>query len=317
MNKASITSVDYKTEKFISLKSQRVRRGDLGRKQRRAGFFLAAPALVHISIFIALPFAVNIFFGFTDYAFGPGWKFIGIQNYVDLMNDEIFRTSLVNTLFYSIGAVPLAMAIALAVAVGLNRTMTGSKFLRALYYVPTVTASIAVGTIWLWIYQPDTGLASHVLGFFGVHNPTFTMGTSTALPSVILVAVWQGIGAKMIIYLAALQGVPTELKEAANLDGANSWQTFWNVVWPQLGPAHLFVLITSVISSFQVFDLVYVLSSGSGGPINSTRVVAFDVYKNAFDSLKFGYACAESVVLILVMATLIFTGFRLQKRTEG
>jgi ABC-type sugar transport system permease subunit len=133
---------------------------------------------------------------------------------------------------------------------------------------------------------------------------------------VIVVAIWQGIGAKMIIYLAALQGVPVELKEAANLDGANAWQTFRNVVWPHLGPAHLFVLVTSVIASFQVFDLVYILSAGSGGPVNSTRVVALDVYKNAFDSLKFGYACAESVILIFVMAILIFTGFRLQKRSE-
>jgi ABC-type sugar transport system permease subunit len=317
MQMTSYGSAAQRGEKTLVFTTRKGRRGELARKQRRAGIFLSAPALIHISIFIALPFFLNVFFGFTDYAFSPDWKFVWFQNYLELFKDDVFRTSLVNTLFYSAGAVPVAMAIALTVAVGLNRAMKGAKFLRSLYYVPTVTASIAVGTIWLWIYQPNTGLASHVLQFLGIHNSTFMAGTSTALPSVIVVAIWQGIGAKMIIYLAALQGVPVELKEAANLDGANAWQTFRNVVWPHLGPAHLFVLVTSVIASFQVFDLVYVMSNGSGGPVNSTRVVALDVYKNAFDSLQFGYACAESVILIFVMAILIFTGFRLQKRAES
>jgi multiple sugar transport system permease protein len=157
-------------------------------------------------------------------------------------------------------------------------------------------------------------LANAVLGLIGIKPVSWLQSTSTALPSIMLVGVWQGLGAKMVIYLAALQGVSREQQEAAQLDGARPWQVFRYVTWPALGAAHFFVLITSIIASFQVFDLVYVMTKG--GPVNATRVLGFDIYQNAFQSLRLGYASAESVIMFIMIAVVTVFGFRLQRRNS-
>src|SRR5438128_4475374 len=216
--------------------------------QRRTGVILIAPYLVHVIMFTALPMLMALGLSFTNYAFIGAPQWVGLQNYGQLLSDERFRLATLNTVLYSIVAVPVAMAIALLIALGLNQKIRFRNFYRAAYYMPQVTATVAVATIWLWIYNPDVGLANAVLNVFGLGRVRWLVDPSWALPALMIVGVWQGLGAKMIIYLAALQGIPREILEAARTDGANPWQVFRHVMWPQLGAANFFVLVTSIIA---------------------------------------------------------------------
>jgi len=286
-------------------------RSGLRQAQRRAGWVLALPALLHITVFLALPLFIAVVLGFTDYDFSTSWSWVGLGNYHELIGDERFRRALLNTVLYTIAVVPVAMAVALAVAIGLNQSIRARGAFRAVYYLPVVTATVAVATVWLWIYDPDTGLFNAILGFFGIGSVRWLADPGTALPSLMAVGIWQGLGAKIVIYLAALQGVRRELVESARVDGATSWLVFRHVTWPALRPVQFFVLVTSIIASFQVFDLVYVMTRG--GPANSTTVLTFDIYQNAFSGLRLGYASAETVVTFLLIATFVYVGLRVQR----
>jgi multiple sugar transport system permease protein len=278
------------------------------RAQRRTGALLLAPYLIHVVVFTAIPMVMALALSFTDYGFlsAPAW--VGLLNYAQLATDDRFRTATINTVLYSIVAVPIAMAIALTLALGLNQKIRFRNLYRAAFYLPQVTATVAVATIWLWIYNPDVGLANALLGLLGLGRVRWLVDPAWALPALMIVGVWQGLGAKMIIYLAALQGIPREQLEAAKIDGASAWQSFRHVTWPQLGPANFFVLVTSIIASFQIFDQVYVMTKG--GPVTSTVVLTYDIYQNAFDRLRLGYASAESVVLLMLIGIVTLISLR-------
>lgn len=287
------------------------RTGGVERARARAGWFLLAPGLLHSVIFIALPAAIVIVLSFTDARVIGGGEWVGLANYVDLAGDPLFRGALWHTLLYTIAVVPVAMAVSIIVAIGLNQNIRGRTMFRTLFYIPVVTSTVAVAAVWLWIYNPSAGLGNEFLAFFGISPSGWLTDPETALPALMAIGIWQGLGAKMVLYLAALQNVPHELIEAARIDGANRWQVFWNVTWPALAPAHFFVLVTSIASSFQVFDLVYVTTLG--GPANATNVVAFDIFSNAFRRLQTGYACAETVIMLLMVGVFIYLG-RLTQR---
>jgi multiple sugar transport system permease protein len=285
-------------------------RGSILRHQKRAGWWFIAPALVHSVIFTIIPVIAVVVLAFTDYSFGGRTNFVGFENFTDLLGDNGFRSAFVNTIVYALVVVPLSMVIALLVAIGLNQRIRGLSFFRTAYYVPTVTASVAVGVVWLWIFNPGSGLANEVLSFFGLGRAGWLVDPDLALPSLMIIGIWQGIGAKMIIYLAALQGVPQQLVEAATIDGAGKWKVFWNVTWPALGPAQFFVLITSIVGTFQVFDLIYITTKG--GPGTATNVLVFDIYNNAFQNLQLGYASAETIIMMLLIGAFIIIGRKLQ-----
>lgn len=286
------------------------------RAQRRAGLVMMAPALINVSIFLGIPLVLAFALSFTDYGFFAPPQFIGVENYTEMFADSDFRISVMNTVVYTILVVPFAMALALLVALALNLEIRGRGVYRVMFYIPVVTATVSVATVWLWILNPSFGLANQVLGLFGLPPSRWLTDPDTALVSLAIVGIWQGLGTKMVIYLAALQGVDPVLIEAARLDGANRWQIFWNITWPSLGPAHFFVFITSIIASFQVFDLVYVTTEG--GPANATRVLVYDIYQNAFSRLDLGYASAESVFMFALMAVFIAAGLWLQRsKSDG
>lgn len=290
--------------------AERRRRTSILRSQKRAGWWFLAPALVHSAIFAVIPIIAVIVLSFTDYSFSPSIHWLGVKNFTDLIADDSFRAAFVNTVLYVVIVVPIAMALALLIALGLNQRIKGLSFYRTAFYIPTVTATVAVGVVWLWIFNPGSGLANGVLSLFGLGPASWLVSPTLALPSLMVIGIWQGIGAKMIIYLAALQGVPTQLIEAAKIDGANKWTIFWNVTWPSIAPAQFFVLITSIVSTFQVFDLVYVTTKG--GPGVATNVLVFDIYNNAFQSLHLGYASAETVIMMLLIGAFVLIGRRLQ-----
>jgi multiple sugar transport system permease protein len=286
------------------------RRSSVVSRQKRAGWWMIAPALVQSVVFITVPTIAAVLLAFTDYSFGGAPNFVGGANFVELFGDIRFRAALVNTVLYVLVVVPVSMAIALAVAIALNQKIRALGAFRTAYYIPVVTATVAVGTVWLWIFNSGSGLANGVLALFGLSPVGWLTDPDHALSSLMVVGIWQGLGAKMIIYLAALQGVSPQLVEAANLDGANRWQVFRFVTWPSLGPAQFFVLITSIVGTFQVFDLVYVMTKG--GPGLATNVLVFDVYNNAFQSLRLGYASAETVIMMILIGGFIVIGRRLQ-----
>jgi multiple sugar transport system permease protein len=281
------------------------------RSQVRTGWMLLAPALLHSGIFIVIPVVAAITLSFTDYSFGDSWSWVGFQNYTDLFRDQDFLAALKNTVLYAIVVIPVSMAISLAIAMGLNQKIRAIGFFRTAFYLPTVTATVAIATIWLWIYNPGSGLANGFLSLFGFAPGRWLSDPNTALPSLMVVGIWQGLGTKIIIYLAALQGVSRDLLESAALDGASRWQKFVNVTWPALGPVQFFVLVTSIVGTFQVFDLVYVMTKG--GPGTETTVLVLDIYQNAFQALRLGSASAETVIMMILIAAFIGLGRLLQK----
>jgi multiple sugar transport system permease protein len=260
---------------------------------------MVAPAGLHALIWIAIPVVATFVLSVTNYNVLEPLRFVGLANYRKALGDPVFRKSIFNTVVYTFFTVPVAMAVALFLAVLLNDNIRGRAWYRSAYFLPQITATVAVAMVWLQIYDPQSGLANRVLSLIGVNGPAWLADPSFALPSVIIVGIWHGIGIKMLIYLAALQSLPPDVYEAAELDGANAWQRFHRITLPMLRAATFFVAVVSVISAFQVFDQVYVLTQG--GPAHATTMMTYEVYKSAFVNYQMGLASAKSVVLFVFL----------------
>ncbi|TCO21377.1 multiple sugar transport system permease protein [Kribbella steppae] len=285
------------------------------RSRRRAGLLMVAPALLHATIWIGIPLVAAVVLSFTSYDVLTPPRFVGLENFRDLFGDDVFRRAVLNTSIYTFFTVPVAMAIALLIALMLNTKLTGRAIFRTAIFIPQVTATIAVALVWLWIYDPRSGLANAVLSFLGLSGPNWLSSTSWAMPAVIAVGIWQGIGLKMLIYLAALQSLPAELYEAASVDGASKVRQFFSLTLPLLKPATFFVFVTSVIGAFQSFDQVYILTDG--GPANSTTMMTYEIYKSAFREFRMGYACAQSLVLFALLLVLTLVNRRITGGDRG
>lgn len=277
---------------------------------------MLAPALVHLVWWIGIPVVATFVLAFTDYDVLAGTvDWVGFANFEAIFADEVWNASIWHTVAYTFFTVPVAMALAVLIAVLLNNKMRLRSWYRAAYFLPHVTATVAIALVWLWMYEPNIGLLNAVLAMFGVDGPSWLNDPSWALPSVIVVGIWKGIGVKMLIYLAALQSIPPDLYEAANLDGAGRARTFFSITLPLLKPATFFVFVVSVIDAFQVFDQIYVLTP-DGGPANSTTVMTYEVYRSAFQEFDISTACAQSVVLFGFLLVLTVIGRRLTGRGD-
>lgn len=276
---------------------------------QRAGYLFVLPAFAHMLLWTGIPLIASAVLAFTSYDVITAPKFVGLANFREMFADPVFVRSILNTAVYSFFTVPVAMGIALLLAVLLNTGLHGRWFFRTAIFVPQVTATIAVALVWLWMYDPGNGLFNSVLSLFGVSGPSWLQSTSFAMPSVILVGIWQGIGLKMLIYLAALQNLPPEVYEAAEVDGASAARRFFSITVPMLKPATFFVLVTSVVGAFQSFDQIYVLTDG--GPANTTTMMTYEIYKSAFREFRMGYACAESLVLFALLVVLTIANRRM------
>jgi multiple sugar transport system permease protein len=231
--------------------------------------------------------------------------FKGIDNFKHLMEDPLFRKSLWNTFYYTIVSVPIAMTLSLMLALLLNNAMKGLAFFRTLYFLPVISSTVAVALVWRWIYNKDYGLLNTFLSWLHLPQPNWLGSTAWSMPAIILMSVWKEIGYFMVIYLAGLQGMPKDLYEAADLDGATPWQQFWKITFPLLSPTTFFILIIALISGFQVFDQAYVMTQG--GPADSTMTVVYYLYKQGFGYFQMGYAAAVAcaLFLIILMITLL------------
>ncbi|GAA2180504.1 sugar ABC transporter permease [Brooklawnia cerclae] len=283
--------------------------------RRHAGALMAAPAMLHLTIWIGVPVLAAFALSFTSYDVLSSPEFIGLENYMDLLHDSVFRRAMINTLVYVFFVVPVAMALGLLIALMLNMQIRARALFRTAVFIPQVTATIAVALVWLWIYDPRSGLFNAILSFFGFPTHDWLSSTTLAMPAVILVGIWQGIGLKMLIYLAALQALPEDVYEAAAVDGAPKWRQFFSITLPLLKPTTFFVVVTSVISAFQAFDLIYILTDG--GPANTTSMITYEIYKSAFREFRMGYACAQSIILFVVLVILTIINRRINGGDRG
>ena len=235
---------------------------------------------------------------------------MGLQNFIDLLDDETFKASFVNTIVYTVGTVPLTLICSLGLAVLLNQKVKFRNFFRTVSFFPYVASLVAVAAVWNMIFSPSMGPVNQILAALGVENlPRWAAGKETAMITVILFSVWKNMGYYMVIYLAGLQGTNLELNEAAELDGANKWQIFWHVVLPQLRPTTFFVVIMLTISSFKVYDQMYMITQG--GPGNATMTLVYDIYNVAFvNTPRYGYASAISMVLFVLVLIVTLVQFR-------
>jgi ABC-type sugar transport system permease subunit len=227
---------------------------------------------------------------------------VGLDNYVRVLTTPEFWMVLKNTAVYTLGTVPLNMALALAVAVILNKKIAGRRFLRTAFFAPVVMSSVAAAVIWRWVYEPNFGLLNYVLGWFGIPSINWLNDPTAAMFALIVMGVWKTFGVNMVLFAAGLQGIPDHYYEAAQIDGAGKLAQFWNITLPLLSPTTFFILVMSVIGSFQVFDTVYVLTSG--GPLGTTKVLVFYLYEHAFKYFEMGYASAVAYLLFALIFAL-------------
>jgi multiple sugar transport system permease protein len=283
------------------------RRGySLERRQALAGYLFVAPAMVIFFVFTLLPVGIAAFLSFTNYDVFTKLDWIGAVNYEDVFQDELFWRALWNTTTYTVWSIPLSMAIGLALALLLNQKLRGLGIYRTVYYIPVVTSMVAVAMIWIQLFDPLYGVISNGFEAIGIRGINWLGDPNLAMPSIIAVSVWKVIGWNMLIYLVGLQGIPEYLKEAAAIDGANGWQTFWRITLPLLQPTTFFIFVTSLIGAFQVFDQVYVMTGG--GPAGATTTLVHQIYNAAFKALDMGYAAAMSFVLFgIILVVSLFS----------
>lgn len=275
---------------------------------------LLLPNLIGFLLFTLWPVLASFLLSFTEWDLLQPMKFVGIQNYINLFQDEIFIKVFGNTLYFTIVSVPIGIVISLLLAVALNQGLRGIKFYRAAYFLPVISSMVAVAVIWQWIYNPEYGVLNYFLSVFGIEGPSWLTSTKWAMPAVIVTSIWKNVGFNMLIFLAGLQAIPESYYEAADIDGATWLKKFRHITIPLLSPTTFFVSVMSVIGSFQVFDSVFLMTQG--GPARSTSVMVHYIYENAFQFFKMGYASAMSYVLFFIIAIITLIQFWRQKKSQ-
>lgn len=284
------------------------------RFQRNAApYMFILPGTVFYLMVTIIPMIVGFWMSFHNWTIiRPTKPWVGLANYQKVLANPVFWTAMKNTLIYTAGVVPFQMALALLAAVLLNTRIRGRTFFRLLYYLPVVTPLSIAAVIWTWIYNPNLGLLNWFLRSLGFAGRDWLGDPKIAMFSVIVVAIWSGLGYRMVIFLAALQGIPETYYEAAMIDGAGRFDLFRFITMPLLKPATLYVLITSVIGSFQVFGLVNVLTGG--GPLDATNVLVMWIHRRAFGDYQFGEAAAASFVLFTLVLAVTAVQWRILGR---
>jgi len=277
----------------------------------RAVLFVG-PQVLGLLVFALIPLVSAFYLSFTNWDGFGNSTFVGVQNYVQQFQDPELRIALWNTLKYTIIAVPGGLVLALVVALGLNN-VRGKTFYRLLYFMPVVTSSVAVSVIWLYLLNGDFGIInSNARAYLGWELPNWLVDERFVIPAIAMVGIWWGLGYNMVIFLAGLQNVSPSLLEAAQIDGANKWETFRNVTLPLLSPTTFFLLIMSLISSFQVFDQAFVMTSG--GPGRASYTMVYHVYRLAFEQFTFGVSSAAAVILFAIILAVTIFQLYAQKR---
>lgn len=291
-----------------------------GRGEAVTAWLMSAPALILLVLFMIVPFGLALGFAFSNQRLIPGplpTRFIGLRNFVRILEDPVFWRSLLNNFAFALVVVPVQSALALFLALLVNARRRFIMAFRAIYFLPTVTTMVVVAVIWTFLLSGD-GLVNAILRAvsFGTLGPyQWIEDVRLALPAVMMVSIWQGVGFQMVIYLAGLQDIPAERYEAAQMDGAGRWQQFWHITMPGLRNTHIFVLVTTTVLAFKLFTQVEVMTQG--GPLNATQTIVRYLFQSGFRELKVGYASAMSVLFVgIVLAISLAQRWLLREERE-
>ena len=276
--------------------------------ERFAGWVFILPALLGTLIFVVIPVICSFGLSFTKWDLLNPIRFVGLDNYKEIFSEALFFKIFWNTVVFAISTSVLGVIIPLILACILNSKIRGSEFYKTAYFLPFITPIIVIGVVWEWIFDPNIGLLNHILHL----HINWLYDTHFAMPALIIVSVWKLIGYNMVIFLSSLSGISQSMFEAAKIDGATPFQTFKNVTIPLLSPSIFFVVIITAISSFQVFDLIYLMTQG--GPLDSTNVLVYAIYKNAFEYFNIGKASAIAYVLFFIILVLTLVQWSLRKK---
>lgn len=286
----------------------------LAQKEALEGYLYITPWVIGFLVFTFGPMLVSLYLSLTQYAILKPPIFIGLNNFTSMIGDQFFWKSLENTLYYAVIFVPLNLFGSLGCALLLNRPIYGRSFFRSVLFLPSITPVVATAILWMWLLQPQVGLLNYLLSLIHITGPGWLSSPAWSKPALILISLWGAIGGgSMLIFLAGLQGVPKELLEAAEVDGAGEWTRFWRIVLPLLSPTMFFNTVLGLIGAFQQFTLAFVITSAvgqgqpAGGPIYSTLFYVLNLYQQAFDFWNMGYASALAwIFFLLVMGFTIF-----------
>ncbi len=276
--------------------------------EKLSGWLFVLPALVGTLIFIIIPVICSFALSFSKWDLLSPIEFVGLENYRLLFKEPLFYKILINTVVFAISTSVFGVIIPLILACILNSKIRGSEFFKTAYFLPFITPMIVVGVIWEWIFDPNIGFINYILNI----HINWLYDSNFAMPALIIVSVWKLIGYNMIIFLGALSAISQNMFEAAKIDGANPIQTFIYVTVPLLSPSIFFVVIITAISSFQVFDLIYLMTQG--GPLDSTNVLVYSIYKNAFEYFNVGKASAIAYVLFFIILVLTLIQWSIRKK---
>ncbi|MFA7659202.1 MAG: sugar ABC transporter permease [Candidatus Gastranaerophilaceae bacterium] len=272
------------------------------------GWVFILPALLGTFVFIIIPVIFSFGLSFMHWDLINKAQFVGLSNYKDIFTDPLFGKILLNTFVFAISTSIFAVIIPLVLACILNSKIRGSEFFKTAYFLPFVTPMIVIAVIWQWIFDPNIGILNHILHLHinWLYDPNF------AMPAIIIVSVWKLVGYNMVIFLSGLSALNQSLFEASKIDGANAFDTFRFITVPLLSPTIFFVVVITCISSFQIFDLIYLMTQG--GPLDSTNVLVYAIYKNAFEYFKIGQASAIAYVLFIIILALTLIQWQLRKK---
>ncbi len=283
----------------------------LVKKKRLNPFVLwLVPIMGLIILFSVIPIFTSFFLSFTDYRLNQPIKFIGIQNFIYAFSqDQVFLTTIGNTIYYAFVSVPVSMAISLMVAQFIFNRKHLQSFFRTMYFLPYITPMIAVVVVWRFLLQPSQfGILNSFLAGLGIPAQPFLNSSLQVIPSIILITTWATVGYNMVLFLAGIGGIPSSFYEAAKIDGANSWQLFWKITWPLLSPTVLFTTVTGSIGAMGIFSIPYILTQG--GPEDASRMIVQWIYQTGFNQFRMGYA--SSLAMVFFVIVLILTVLQLR-----
>ena len=279
-------------------------------KNNNYGFYFVLPALIGTFVFIIIPIFCSFALSFCEWDLLNEISFVGLKNYKEIFTQPIFLQILANTIIYAISVTFFAVIIPLCIANIINTKIKGAELLKTIYFLPFITPAVVIAIVWGWIFDPNIGLANEILKT----NLTWLFDTKLAMPVLIFVSVWKLIGYNIVLFLTGFTTINQSLYEAAKIDGAKDCQIFWEITIPLLKPTIYFVTLVTAISSFQVFDLIYVMTSG--GPQNSTNIIVYSIYKYAFEYFDIGKSCALAYILFFIILILAILQKKLSKNNN-
>ena len=288
-----------------------MKKSKLEKSRNRWGIVFILPQLVSLVCLGIIPIVIAFVLSFFDWNGFSSPVFTGLQNFKEVFTDPDTAIAIKNTLLYSVIYVPCSIVLSLGLAMLLNKAW-GKMFYRAVFFLPQIVTSVGIAVVWSWIYQPQFGILNMILKFFGIQGKEWLRDPSTAMGAVIVMSIWWGLGYNIVLFLAGLQNVPRTYVDAAKIDGANERQVFFNITVPLISPTTLLVTITTMINAFQVFDQMFLLTSG--GPAKKTYTMAIHIYQTAFKSYELGKASTAALVLFFVVVAVSVIQFKLSDK---